>query len=152
MDIVGPETRSRMMASVRSANTKPELTLRRALHARGYRFRLHRRDLPGTPDVVFPSRRAAVFVNGCFWHGHTCRAGALPTTRRDFWEKKISANKCRDARNLADLSELGWRTLVVWECELRGLGIIDSVMEWLGHGGGRSCMNTESDVRSVDPR
>jgi DNA mismatch endonuclease, patch repair protein len=132
MDIVAPETRSRMMASVRSANTKPELTLRRALHARGCRFRIHRRDLPGTPDLVFPSRRAVIFVNGCFWHGHYCRAGALPRTRREFWEAKISANKLRDERNITTLRQLGWRVSVVWECELCSSHIIESVMEWLG--------------------
>lgn len=133
MDIVSPEQRSRMMAAVRSKDTKPELFLRRALHALGYRYRLHRRDLPGTPDLSFPSRRAVIFVNGCFWHGHNCPAARLPKTRTGFWREKIEANRSRDAGNLQRLEVLGWRTLVVWECELRSEGAVMVVARWLAH-------------------
>lgn len=107
------------MAAVRSKNTKPEMVLRRALHRMGFRYSLHRRDLPGKPDLVFASRRTVVFVNGCFWHGHSCPAGALPKTRRDFWEAKIKTNRCRDQRNLDELNAKGWRAITVWECALR---------------------------------
>ena len=119
MDRVTPEQRSKMMAAVRSKNTKSELLVRRELHARGYRFRLHRRDLPGKPDIVFPSRKSAIFVNGCFWHGHDCPAGALPATRHKFWEAKIGRNKERDAKSQSKLEAAGWNVLVVWECALR---------------------------------
>ncbi|GAA5071263.1 DNA mismatch endonuclease Vsr [Roseibacterium beibuensis] len=109
------------MAKVRSQNTKPELAVRRYLHARGLRFRLHRRDLPGKPDMVFPSRRVAVFVHGCFWHQHPgCRRAKLPQTRADFWREKLEANVRRDAAALAALEILGWTALVVWECEIEG--------------------------------
>jgi len=120
MDILTPEQRSTRMAAVRQKHTTPELRLRRLLHAAGYRYRLHRRDLPGTPDIVFPGRRKAIFVNGCFWHGHDCRAGRLPATNQSYWDGKIEANVRRDARKGAELQELGWRTLTVWQCELRG--------------------------------
>jgi DNA mismatch endonuclease (patch repair protein) len=135
MDIVAPDTRSRMMASVRSKNTKPELLLRKALHSLGYRYRLHQKNLPGKPDLVFPSRRAVVFLNGCFWHGHDCRKAALPTTRHEFWAEKIATNRSRDARDMADLSSLGWRVRVVWECDLRRDGTIEAVTGWLGNPG-----------------
>lgn len=118
-DHVSAEGRSRIMASVGNKNTKPEMLLRRALFARGYRYRLHSRHLPGRPDLVFPARRKVIFVHGCFWHGHDCRWGRLPKTRLDYWEPKIAANKERDARALADLAALGWSTLVVWQCQLR---------------------------------
>lgn len=131
MDIVSPQRRSRMMAAVRSKNTKPELSLRRSLHALGYRYRLHRRDLPGTPDLVFPARRCAIFVNGCFWHGHSCAAGKLPATRIDFWRQKIESNKFRDARNLEKLVAMGWHGYVVWECELREEGAVLQLKDWL---------------------
>lgn len=120
VDRFTPEARSRLMASIRGKNTKPEMVVRRLLHAMGYRFRLHRRDLPGTPDIVFPGRRAVVFVHGCFWHRHAgCRLAAVPATRRDFWEAKIAANKARDRRAVAQLRRDGWRVAVVWECQTR---------------------------------
>lgn len=131
MDRVTPEQRSKMMAAVRSKDTKPELLVRRELHARGYRFRLHRRDLPGTPDIVFPSRKSAIFVNGCFWHGHECHAGALPATRRAFWEAKIGRNKDRDAKSRGELEAAGWSVLVVWECDLRQPDAVDRIASWL---------------------
>ncbi len=108
------------MRAVRSANTKPEMIVRRLAHAMGYRFRLHRQDLPGSPDLVFPSRRSAIFVHGCFWHGHDCKRGArAPKENAAYWTKKIDGNKARDQRSLAALAQLDWRTLIIWECELR---------------------------------
>jgi DNA mismatch endonuclease (patch repair protein) len=120
VDVHTPEQRRLNMSRVRSSNTKPELLVRKGLHARGLRFRLHRRDLPGRPDIVFASRRAAVFVHGCFWHGHDCPLFKVPSTRTDFWVRKISANSKRDAAVLASLKSLSWRTIVIWECALRG--------------------------------
>lgn len=114
------DARSRTMRAVRSKNTTPELTLRRLLHGAGYRFRLHRKDLPGSPDLVFPGRKAVVFVHGCFWHGHNCKRGARPPkSNADYWSAKIARNIARDARSLKALQATGWRTAIVWECELR---------------------------------
>lgn len=113
-------TRSRTMASVKSANTGPELLLRRALHASGVRYRTNVRHLPGKPDVVFPRSRALLFIHGCFWHGHNCPAGRLPKTRLHYWRGKIRRNRNRDARNSAELRALGWRVGVIWECALTG--------------------------------
>jgi len=114
-----PPARSALMRAVRRRDTGPELTVRRALHARGWRFRLHRKDLPGSPDIVFPSRRKVIFVHGCFWHGHDCPKGRQPKTRQEFWATKIHDNRARDHRAEEALSGLGWSTLVVWQCELR---------------------------------
>jgi DNA mismatch endonuclease (patch repair protein) len=123
MDVLTPAQRSRLMARIGPKDTAPEMAVRRAAHALGYRFRLHRRDLPGTPDLVFPSRRAVVLVHGCFWHRHGaagCRAGrASPGTRPEFWAAKFEANVRRDRRTAARLRALGWRVLVVWECHTR---------------------------------
>ena len=109
------------MSKVGQKDTKPELMLRRALHAQGYRYRLHRRDLPGSPDLVFPARRKAIFVHGCFWHGHGCRWGKAPKSRAEYWLPKIEANKARDNRVLTLLGDKGWQAMVVWQCELRDL-------------------------------
>ena len=112
--------RRRTMQAVRSKNTKPEMVVRRLVHSLGYRYRLHRRDLPGVPDLVFPSRRKIIFVHGCFWHGHTCRGEPrLPKTNRDYWVLKISRNAERDREHLYELARLRWEVLTVWECELR---------------------------------
>jgi DNA mismatch endonuclease (patch repair protein) len=113
------ESRSALMSRIRGKDTAPELFVRRLLHSMGYRFRLHRKDLPGTPDIVFPSRQKAVFVNGCFWHGHGCKIGQPPKTRADFWLSKLERNRARDHRNIDDLQRLGWKALVVWQCETR---------------------------------
>lgn len=123
VDIMSPEERSRRMALVRATHTKPEMIVRRLVHGMGYRYRLHRRDLPGTPDLVFPSRRAVVFVHGCFWHQHaeSCSLTRLPKSRIEFWKAKIEGNHARDARNQSELNKLGWRVFVVWECELKNL-------------------------------
>jgi DNA mismatch endonuclease (patch repair protein) len=114
-----PESRSALMARISGKNTAPELIVRRLLHSLGYRFRLHRRDLPGTPDVVFPSRRKAIFVNGCFWHAHGCRIGQPPKSRAEFWRPKFERNRVRDKRNRADLRAMGWTVLTVWQCQTR---------------------------------
>jgi DNA mismatch endonuclease (patch repair protein) len=109
-----------MMASIRARDTKPELQVRRYLHARGLRFRLVRKDLPGKPDLVLPRWRTAVFVHGCFWHGHGgCRYAVVPKTRTEFWTSKIASNSARDARSIDALAALGWRVIVIWECSLR---------------------------------
>lgn len=108
------------MAGIRSANTKPEVTIRKALHGLGFRYRLHAKNVPGRPDIVFPSRRAAVFVHGCFWHGHSCRFFRMPTTRPEFWKAKIAANQKRDVVVSEKLTEAGWRQLTIWECAIRG--------------------------------
>lgn len=112
--------RSRMMKGNKSVDTKPEMVVRKTLHRLGYRFRLHRRDLPGKPDIVLPRYRAAVFVHGCFWHRHSCRDGRqMPTTRRLFWRKKFQRNRERDREVRRKLQNLGWNVLIVWECETR---------------------------------
>ena len=126
-----------MMAGIRGANTKPELLIRRALHARGFRYRLQVRGLPGKPDLLLPKYRAVILVNGCFWHGHDCHLFKWPSSRADFWRTKIIANKERDARDLVALTAQGWRVLTVWECAMRGRtrlpfdDLIASVAEWL---------------------
>jgi len=121
-DIVSPEVRSRMMAGIRGKNTKPELGIRRALFARGFRYRLHSRNLPGKPDIVLPRYRAVVLIHGCYWHGHNCDLFRLPKSNRNFWLDKISGNRARDARKLKELRAAGWRVALVWECSIRGAG------------------------------
>ena len=119
-DPFSPAKRSWIMRQVQSENTKPELLVRSLAHRLGYRFRLHRRELPGAPDLVFPSRRKVIFVHGCFWHGHPCRRGArLPKTNAEYWHNKITRNKERDKRHQRRLRQLGWSALVLWECQLR---------------------------------
>ncbi|WHS59662.1 MULTISPECIES: very short patch repair endonuclease [unclassified Pseudomonas] len=120
MDVVDKETRSRMMAAITGKNTQPELALRRFLHANGYRFRLHRKDLPGKPDIVIPKLRTCIFVHGCFWHRHAgCRYATTPKTRSEFWAAKFSRNVERDLENVYALRSLGWRVITVWECEIK---------------------------------
>jgi len=119
-DIVDKQTRSRMMAGIRGKDTKPELALRQALHARGFRFRLHAKNVHGRPDLVFPKHRAVIFVHGCFWHRHEgCRYTTSPSTRPEFWHAKFEANVARDRDVRATLLETGWRVAMVWECALR---------------------------------
>ncbi|AJQ84923.1 DNA mismatch endonuclease Vsr [Xanthomonas oryzae pv. oryzae] len=125
-DRLSPERRRYLMQQVRSKNTRPEKAVRSLLHSIGYRFRLHRKDLPGTPDIVFPSRRLVLFVHGCFWHGHGCRIGQLPKSRLDYWSPKIEANRARDQRKEAALAAEGWRVAVVWQCELSDLGALEA--------------------------
>ncbi len=115
-----PAQRSWIMGQVRSQHTKPELLVRSLVHRLGYRFRLHRKDLPGAPDLVFPGCRKIIFVHGCFWHGHPCRRGARPPkANADYWREKIARNHSRDQRHRRELRQLGWSVLVLWECQLR---------------------------------
>ena len=119
-DVHSPGRRSYNMSRIRGRDTKPEMVIRRGLHARGFRFRLQARDLPGRPDLVLPRHRAVVFVHGCFWHGHECQLFQTPATRREFWEAKIARNRERDVQAYDALAAHGWRTLTVWECAIRG--------------------------------
>lgn len=136
-DVVPADVRSRMMAGIRATNTKPELLLRRGLHARGLRFRLHDPALPGKPDIVFPRYRAVILAHGCFWHGHDCHLFKWPSTRPDFWRAKIARNREVDARTTAALANAEWRQAIVWECALKGRtrlpldNIIDSCENWI---------------------
>ena len=114
-----PSTRSRMMSSVRAKNTKLELEVRRRLFAMGFRYRLHGKNLPGKPDMVFPKYRAVLFVHGCFWHYHGCHLSTLPNIRRSWWKKKLEGNRKRDSKVMSELKDLGWRILVIWECGFR---------------------------------
>lgn len=121
--------RSALMARVRRADTAPEIAVRKLLHALGYRFRLHRKDLPGTPDIVFPARKKALFVHGCFWHRHQgCKKATTPKTRVEFWKDKFAANEARDRRKLDQLRASGWHCLVVWECETRDLPRLQGIL------------------------
>ncbi|TAM13380.1 MAG: DNA mismatch endonuclease Vsr [Pandoraea sp.] len=135
-DVVSPEVRSRMMSGIRGKNTRPEWAVRRALHARGFRYRLHVRDLPGCPDIVLPRHRAVVFVHGCFWHGHDCPLFRWPKTRADFWQTKIGRNQSNDQKHLAAVRAAGWRVAIVWECALRGgVDVGVALAEWIGSDG-----------------
>jgi DNA mismatch endonuclease (patch repair protein) len=119
-DVFTPEQRSAVMRAVKGANTGPEMALRRALHRLGLRYRLHGKDLPGRPDLVFPARRAVLFVHGCFWHGHDCARGRrAPKSNRAYWTAKIARNRARDAAAGEKLAAAGWRVFVVWECEMK---------------------------------
>jgi len=120
MDVLTPDQRRRCMTRIKARNTKPEVVLRKQLFALGFRYRLHDRALPGTPDIVFPKFHAAVFVHGCFWHGHECALFTVPATNTEFWMAKIGVNRARDAGAVRALRDLGWRVLTVWECTLRG--------------------------------
>ena len=122
MDVVSTEQRSAQMSRIRGKNTKPELVVRRLVHALGYRFRIHRRDLPGVPDLAFLRRRKVIFVHGCFWHRHPgCRYAYTPKSNVEFWQKKFSSNVERDERVMNNLRTAGWATLVIWECETSDL-------------------------------
>lgn len=140
VDVVSAAVRSRMMAGIRGTNTKPELILRKGLHARGFRFRLHDKALPGKPDIVFPRYRAVIFAHGCFWHGHDCHLFKWPSTRPEFWQQKIGRNREVDAISETALADAGWRRAVVWECALKGRTklpleeVIGSCAEWLRSG------------------
>jgi len=119
-DRVAPEARSRMMAGIKGKDTRPELMIRSALHQAGFRFRLHCANLPGKPDLVLPRYHAAIFVHGCFWHGHDCHLFRWPATREAFWRDKIGGNIARDSQHMAALNVAGWRVAVIWECALKG--------------------------------
>lgn len=124
-DVVGQLTRSRMMSRIRGANTQPELQIRKGLHAKGFRFRLHDKGVPGRPDLVLPRFHSAIFVHGCFWHGHDCHLFRMPSTRTEFWSAKIDRNHARDQIVRSQLDEMGWRYLVIWECALKGKTRLD---------------------------
>ena len=136
-DIVDPATRSRMMSSIRGKKTKPELVVRKALHARGFRYRLHAKDLPGKPDLVFPKYRAVIMINGCFWHRHECSMFNWPKSNGKFWREKLDRNARNDEKNIEALLKQGWRVQVVWECALRGQGrlaeteLLTRISRWL---------------------
>ena len=138
-DVVDPATRSRMMAGIRGKNTKPELLIRHALHRLGFRYRLHD---PGLPDMAFPKHRAAIQIHGCFWHGHHCHLFKWPTSRVEFWQKKITRNREKDAESVAALSASGWRVLAIWECAIKGRTrrplqeIVETTSTWLKSGSG----------------
>jgi DNA mismatch endonuclease (patch repair protein) len=126
-DVYGPEKRSAVMRRVKGRNTAPEMTVRRALTKLGARYRLHRKDLPGNPDIVLPGRKLAIFVHGCFWHGHDCPRGArVPKQNRDYWVAKVGRNVARDVKSREALAALGWRVETVWECELKDAGALDA--------------------------
>ena len=131
MDRMTKAQRSHSMQRVRSQDTEPEMILRSSLHRSGYRYRLHDKTLPGTPDIVFSKRRRAIFVHGCFWHSHHCPRGARPSSNASFWDKKLDANRRRDARNIRQLTDLGWQTLILWECEVRANKVLEKAQAFL---------------------
>ncbi|MDO8912196.1 MAG: DNA mismatch endonuclease Vsr [Phenylobacterium sp.] len=137
MDIVDKARRSAMMAGIRGKDTAPELKVRRAAHALGYRFRLHRRGLPGSPDLVFPARKKVIFVHGCYWHRHDgCRYATVPKSNPAFWAEKFEKNVARDRRVLEELADLGWDAMVVWECETRDATVLNErIASHLGQRG-----------------
>jgi len=140
MDTLTPAQRSERMSRVHGRDTKPEMSVRRIVHGMGYRFRLHRKDLPGRPDIVLPRHRAVIFVHGCFWHRHeepSCALARMPKSRLEFWEPKLEANRLRDIRTKEALEAAGWRVLVIWECEVKDpFRISGTVREFLGSGRG----------------
>lgn len=137
MDIVAPRVRSRMMAAVPQVNTKPEIIVRQTLHALGYRFRLHRKDLPGRPDIVLSRLNKVIFVHGCFWHRHSCRRTTTPKSNSEFWQTKFDENKARDRRIIRKLKKLSWTVLVVWECQTqRPTWLLNRLERFLDENGG----------------
>ena len=139
VDTVAPQRRSEIMSRIRAKGMKPELRVRRLVHSMGYRYRLHRKDLPGKPDLVFPGRRKVIFVHGCFWHQHAdpvCKLVRLPKSNRDYWWPKLERNAARDAEQEAKLGELGWKVLILWECEIEGgTDLRERIQEFLGGNG-----------------
>ena len=132
MDIVSKDKRSEMMSNIRSTNTKPELVVRRLVYSLGYRYRLHCKDLPGKPDLVFRGKKKVIFVHGCFWHQHQgCSKASIPKSRPDFWRLKLSKNVERDERAISSLTRLGWGVLVIWECEINFLDLPKRILEFL---------------------
>jgi len=131
-DVYPPEKRSSVMRQVKGRNTTPELRVRKALTRLGARYRLHRKDLPGNPDIVLPGRKLALFVHGCFWHGHDCARGArVPKQNRDYWTAKVGRNRARDAANRTKLEGLGWRVETIWECELKDASALSQRLDHL---------------------
>lgn len=120
MDIISKEERSHLMAKIRGHNTKPEMAVRKFLFSKGFRYSLHKKELPGKPDIVLKKHNVCIFINGCFWHGHNCKVGKLPKSNKDFWIPKIEKNKSRDQVNIEKLIQDDWRVLIIWECANRG--------------------------------
>lgn len=135
LDKLTPEERSKHMSKIKGKNTKPEMVVRKFLHANGFRFRLHDKSIPGRPDIKLPKYKTVIFIHGCFWHGHSnCRIYQMPKTRVDFWNNKISANKERDNDRISTLKAMGWNVIVLWECELKPTkraGTLQSLIEQL---------------------
>jgi len=150
-DVVDSNKRSSMMAGIKNKDTKGEIIVRKNLHKLGFRYQLHRKDLPGKPDLVFPKFNAVIFINGCFWHAHSCHLFKWPSSRPEFWQGKISSNKVRDQINIEKLTNLGWKVLVIWECALKGKTrrdlneVIHTAANWLQYDSqnaeieGRNC-------------
>lgn len=134
-----PKQRSEIMRRVKDKDTGPEMVVRRLIHSIGYRYRLHRTDLPGKPDLVFSARRKVIFVHGCFWHGHNCKRGSrVPKTNTDYWQKKIARNKERDAENRKSLNAKGWTVLTVWECRIKEQDLlVRKIVAFLNHCDGK---------------
>lgn len=133
---ISKEKRSAIMRAIKSKNTKPEMAVRKLLHSLGYRFRLHVKDLPGTPDIVFSARKKAIFIHGCFWHQHpdpTCQISSRPRSNTAYWDTKLNRNVQRDKQNQKQLVQLGWKTLILWECELNDMSVVqDRLTAFLG--------------------
>jgi DNA mismatch endonuclease (patch repair protein) len=148
VDVHSPERRSANMRAIRHKDTNPEMQIRRLLFARGFRFRLHVKSLPGSPDIVLPKHQVAIFVHGCFWHGHRCSLFKVPATRTEFWMDKIQANRWRDLRDETKLLAAGWRVLTVWECALKGkqkrppAEVIETIANWI--------VRSDDEVRRLD--
>ncbi|MEC6408642.1 very short patch repair endonuclease [Achromobacter xylosoxidans] len=155
-DVVSPEKRSRMMSGIKGKNSQPEMLVRKMLFELGYRFRLHRRDLPGTPDIAMPGRKIAIFVHGCFWHMHPgCKYAKTPSTRAEFWTAKLRGNVERDQRAVSKLAEMGWRVLNVWECAMRdpeaATVLPKALQQWINSGvsfGEISARSLAADTKS----
>jgi DNA mismatch endonuclease, patch repair protein len=148
-DVVSPAKRSQMMSGIKGKNSLPELRVRKALFAMGHRFRLHRLDLPGTPDIAMPCRKIAIFVHGCFWHAHGgCRFAKTPSTRTAFWTTKLQGNVDRDQRAANKLGEMGWRVLIVWECSTRdpkaAAGLPEALRAWIDCGAATGSISAQS--------
>ncbi len=149
------EQRRRVMQAIKSKDTGPEMAIRRLLHRLGYRYRLHKKGLPGKPDLVFGSRRKVIFVHGCFWHAHDCRYGRAPESRQDYWLPKLRRNKERDAEKLAELEALGWEVLTIWECQIKAKdqsGLVDTVTAFLDGNGGSTAPKRGVRTSALDEK
>ena len=150
VDVVDKQTRSRMMSGIKGKNTNPELIVRKGIHARGFRYRLHVSRLAGKPDLVLPRYNAVIFVHGCFWHGHDCHLFKWPSTRPEWWESKINGNMARDEEAYAALHKQGWRILTLWECALKGKSkrpsdaVLEEITIWLRNN------NKDNEIRGIN--